>query len=158
LWAGSARAELFIDVGAGAALPTGSGEVPRFAAGVALGGAFEVTERDAVGLQVRRFHHDGLARALTSLTAFYRRTLPLTDTLGAFASAGAGAGLFTGCIENGSCELAFGLALRTGVGLSLRLSPLVRLTLALQLDAQVGMPAGAGVLLVPALLFGVGFW
>lgn len=154
---GLARAELLFNISAGPAVPTGRGEVRRFGAGATIGFALHLPKPDLVGLKVRRFHYGGLARAMTSALAFYRWRVPADDRLGAFLSLEGGFGLFSGCVENGACD-AMGASLGAEAGVSVPVMGRLKLEIAFEPIVQIGMPGGAGVLVMPSLLLGIAAW
>jgi hypothetical protein len=152
-----ARPEAFARVGIGAALPTGDGEIARGGGGVSVGGALPLPEPHLLGVALRRFHYGGLSRAVTAIIASYRWRSNARDRLGFFLTGELGAGLFTGCIENGRCG-GGGLTSGADLGLSFPLATEVRLELACETIAQTGMPAGAGTLFTPTFVAGVSGW
>lgn len=141
-----------VRLGAGAApsLPTGDGEVTRFAAGAIVGVGVSYRERAEMGLELRRFHLDGLSRAWTSVALRHER-----EARSWFWAASVGAGAFTGCVADGACN-ALGVSMGAELGLRLRFAGRWSFDLAFAPSAQVGMPRGAGVLLLPAIVGALG--
>jgi hypothetical protein len=145
-----ARAEIRLGAAAAPAIATGDGDRTRFGAGAVIAADLRVSPRDRAGLSLRRFHLDGLSRALTTVTVSYRRLLADERGLAPFVGVDAGLGLYTGCIANGACD-ATGLALGAELGLRAPLSRTFALELAFAPVAQIPAPRGAGVIVAPTL-------
>lgn len=145
------RAELRLGGAAAPAFAIGDGEPTRFAAGAVVGAELRVGPDDRAGLALRRLHLDGVARALTTVTATYRRALADERGLAPYVGVDAGLGLYTGCVASGACG-AVGLAIGAELGLRVPLARALALELAVAPVLQLRAPGGAGVIVAPSVV------
>jgi hypothetical protein len=151
------KAEMLMQVGAAPALPTGSGEVVRFSAGITVGAGVSLAENFSAGIAVRRHHEDGLSRALTSALIYFRSDVSRHNGFSFFATGLAGPSLFTGCVESGACD-AWGAMMGMGVGIAVPVAERARFLIALEPTLQWGMPQDTGFLFMPMLTLGIALW
>jgi len=127
--------------------------------GASLRGGYHITSKDSLSLVVRttytRYDFRNAAALAAHAGLAYRRILPWQPYgLTTFGGATVGAGFWTACVWAERCG-GFGPSLGAEMGVKKTISPWLKLTGALQIDAHTSWFAGEETIPMLTLRFGV---